>query len=400
MRKKRDKPLITSQLMTLAEQRPITNKAALQHLESLKLLDGTLKADEAFLARLLAEMRKDGRIRDARDQKSAEKDFLKAAILAFCEEMHPVGVRQIAYAMHAQGFIEKKESAFAYCGKVTGQMREDGELPWEYIRDNSREYEPTWTSPPESTAAEIIATGTQRVDNIPHLVRHWIRNAFPSEFEILPDALDREKWHKQRNYVEVWIEKKGLLGVIEPITKAWEVSLVAAAGQCSKTILYEAAQHFDRISRSGRQPVVLYFGDYDPAGRAIWRSLEERVTRYCEETTPDFFYKGVTQEQIESYSLPTRPLDDSKKGTSGMKDFDDDRAVDLDAMPAEALRRLVDDSIMQLYSQDVADANTAEKNAEIQQIQDAYEDIRSDNLELIEQLNQISNEVFDRLLQK
>ena len=49
---------------------------------------------------------------------------------------------------------------------------------------------------------------------------------------------------------------------------------------------------------------------------------------------------------------------------------------------------------------DVADANTAEKNAEIQQIQDAYEDIRSDNLELIEQLNQISNEVFDRLLQK
>ena len=400
MRKRRDKTLITEALIALANQRPITNKEALLHLESLTLLDGTQKADAAFLARLLSEMRKDGRIRDARKQKAAEKDTLKAAILAFCHGLHPVGVRQIAYAMHAQGFIEKKESAFAYCGKVTGQMREDGELPWEYIRDNSREYKPTYTCPPATTADEIIATGTQHVENIPHLVRHWIRNAFPSEFEIGDGALDREKWHTQENYVEVWIEKKGLLGVIEPITNSWEVSLVAAAGQCSKTILYEAAQHFDQISQSGRQPVVLYFGDYDPAGRAIWRSLEERVTRYCEETTPDFFYKGITQEQIQTYQLPTRPIDDTKKGTSGTKDFHDDRAVDLDALPAEALRSLVNDSIMQLYSQDVADANTAEKDAEIQQIQDAYEEVRSENLDRIEQLNQISNEVFDRLLQE
>lgn len=121
--KKRDKNLITEALISFANQRPITNKEALLHLESLTLLDSSHQADAHYLTRLLCEMRKDGRIRDALKEKAAKKDTLKAANLAFCQEMHPVGVRQIAYAMHAQGFIEKKESAFGSCGELTGDMR-------------------------------------------------------------------------------------------------------------------------------------------------------------------------------------------------------------------------------------------------------------------------------------
>ena len=345
MRKKRDKTQITEEILNFANQQPVTNKDAMRHLTTLKILNEEDQADTSFLKRLLADLRRTGQLPDKKDVANAEKEHLKSAILAFCQEMYPVGVRQISYAMSSQGHIEKKESAFAYCGKIVGEMREAGDLPWEYIQDNSRRYIPKQLVSPKNTPNSLMNT-------VSDTLRRNIRYAIPPHLYDLEDTLERELWYNQKNYVEVWVEKKGLLGVIDTITREWEIPLVAAAGQCSKTILYEAAQHYDKIAvEEGKQIIILYFGDYDPAGGAIYRSLENRVNRYCHDATPHFSYQAVTKAQIEDFNLPTRPVDDSKKGTAGTKDFHDTQAVDLDAIPATTLRTLVHESIMHLFNQ-------------------------------------------------
>ena len=276
MRKKRDKTQITEKILNFANQQPVTNKDAMRHLTTLKILNEEDQADTSFLKRLLADLRRTRQLPDKKDVTNAKKEHLKSAILAFCQEMYPVGVRQIAYAMSSQGHIEKKESAFAYCGKIVGEMREAGDLPWEYIQDNSRRYIPKELVSPKNTPNSLMNT-------VSHRLGMNIRYAIPPHFFHLEEMLERELWYNQKNYVEVWVEKKGLLGVIDTITREWEIPLVAAAGQCSKTILYEAAQHYDKIAvEEGKQIIILYFGDYDPAGGAIYRSLENP----CESLLP------------------------------------------------------------------------------------------------------------------
>ena len=391
MRKKRDKTQITEEILNFANQQPVTNKDAMRHLTTLKILNEEDQADTSFLKRLLADLRRTGQLPDKKDVANAEKEHLKSAILAFCQEMYPVGVRQIAYAMSSQGLIEKKESTFAKCGKIVGEMREAGDLPWEYIQDNSRRYIPKQLVSPKNTPNSLMNT-------VSDTLRRNIRYAIPPHLYYLEDTLERELWYNQKNYVEVWVEKKGLLGVIDTITRRWEIPLVAAAGQCSKTILYEAAQHYDKIAvEEGKQIIILYFGDYDPAGGAIYRSLENRVNRYCHDATPHFSYQAVTKAQIEDFNLPTRPVDDSKKGTAGTKDFHDTQAVDLDAIPATTLRTLVHESIMHLFNQDTKSANDFEVRHQKENFQSYYAGIRTEFSDVIEQLNILADDVQKRL---
>ena len=393
MNKKRDKQGFIDAIIALAAGKVLTDKEAVKGLTEQGLINPkTTAADTRYVAKLMTELRTAGALATRKDLRAHRKQ----AIYAFAESMQPVGVRQVAYHLSSEGLIEKKESDFQLVSVIIGEMREADELPWEWVIDNSRVYTPTPLQNLEQTADAIIENQQGHVERIPENVQYWIANAFPSEFYIDEDTLTRPLWHRQPNHVEVWIEKKGLLRVIEPVTEQWEVSLVAAAGQCSKTILHEAAMHHDEIVSQGKQVIVLYFGDYDPAGGAIYRSLQERVERYSRKSRPEFYYQGVTRAQIDTWGLPTRPID-SKRGTAGTKRFTDTEAVDLDAVPADQLRQLVKNSIAEFYDTDIAEQNQQAEQNDKTRIAEAYEACKADNTELISELERIAAEVFERL---
>ena len=52
----------------------------------------------------------------------------------------------------------------------------------------------------------------------------------------------RDLWDRQEHYVEIWIEKDALAGVLYPITAKWHVPLMVSKGFSSLTYLYEAAE--------------------------------------------------------------------------------------------------------------------------------------------------------------
>ena len=90
----------------------------------------------------------------------------------------------------------------------------------------------------------------------------------------------RNKWENQYYYPEILIEKKALQGVFQSVCQSWGVTLGACKDYPSLTFLYDIANRFIEASNEGYKPIILYFGDYDPSGEDIPRSIKENIIRH------------------------------------------------------------------------------------------------------------------------
>jgi hypothetical protein len=193
--------------------------------------------------------------------------------------------------------------------RLTAELRLAGQIPFGWIADNTR----------------------------------WMRK--PRTHSSLGDALQqtvltyrRSIWDEQDAYVEVWLEKDALAGVLYDVTAEWDVPLMVTRGFASLSFLYEAA---DAIRDQGKPTVLYYFGDHDPSGLEIPRTVEQRIREFAPEADVTFERVAVTPEQIEELALPTRP---TKATDSRSKGFHGD-SVEVDAIEPATLRRMVEDCI-------------------------------------------------------
>ena len=92
----------------------------------------------------------------------------------------------------------------------------------------------------------------------------------------------KNRWENQPYYPEVLIEKKALEGVFSKVCETNGVALGACKGYPSLTFLYELAVRLKGAEMRDKKPIILYFGDYDPSGedipRSILENLEKRVS--------------------------------------------------------------------------------------------------------------------------
>ena len=127
----------------------------------------------------------------------------------------------------------------------------------------------------------------------------------------------RNVWLAQDNYVEIWIEKDALAGVVHPITAEWDVPLMVSKGFSSLTYLYNAAQTFEHKAGMGKKCYIFYFGDYDPSGKDIGRDIQAKLVDYAPSAEVAFHEVAVLPHQIEQWSLPTRPTKRSDSRAKG-----------------------------------------------------------------------------------
>src|SRR5437879_10188225 len=86
----------------------------------------------------------------------------------------------------------------------------------------------------------------------------------------------RDVWPTQPVYLEVWLEKDALSGIFEDVLKPYGVTLNVGRGFDGWTSIKDASERF--LDKSENVPVtVLYFGDFDPSGEDMVRSLRERL---------------------------------------------------------------------------------------------------------------------------
>ena len=249
---------------------------------------------------------------NGRRRTRAEVDVIKDAMVALLDGDHPMTVRQVFYRLLSLGVIVKSETEYkATVGRLLTDMRRAEVIPYGWIADNTR----------------------------------WMRK--PASYSSVEDALRstaklyrRRLWDTQDAYVEVWLEKDALAGVLYEVTERWDVPLMVTRGYPSLSFVHEAAEAIGHLDK----PIFLYyFGDHDPSGLDIPRTVEEGIREFAPWADLHFERVAVTPAQIADWELPTRP---TKRTDTRSKSFVGE-SVEVDAIPPQELRQLVDDSISQ-----------------------------------------------------
>jgi hypothetical protein len=231
----------------------------------------------------------------------------------------PMTVRQVFYRAVAAGLVGKTEAEYqgTVCRLLT-EMRRAHELPYHWLVDNTR-----WMRKPSTY---------RNLNSFLAGVKHSYR---------------KQIWNDQDAYVEIWLEKDALAGVLNPVTSQWDVPLMVTRGYPSLSYVHDAAE---TIAGQGKDAYIYYFGDHDPSGVDIPRKVEEDLRQFVEEDPegdPDteihFERVAVLPEQIRDWCLPTRP---TKKTDTRAKRFVGE-SVELDAVEPQRLRSLVEDRIVQ-----------------------------------------------------
>lgn len=224
-------------------------------------------------------------------------------------EMKPrLTVRQIYYALTVRGIVPKTENGYRKTCYQLKMMRERGMIPHGWIADNTR-----WQIKPDTNSS--LSAALQR----------W------------QASYRRDQWANQDVYVEIWVEKDALAGVISPITEKYDVPLFVARGYSSMTFIYEAAEDIISI---GIPTYIYHFGDYDPSGVDAAEKIELGLLMHGANIY--FERVAITEKQINTLHLPVR---ETKRSDPRSKIWGDKPSVELDALPAPILRELVRDCI-------------------------------------------------------
>jgi hypothetical protein len=246
-----------------------------------------------------------GPIKRARRTKG-EMTCLRDNIYDALQKDHPQTVRGVFYQITTtRGLIPKTDENYRVVQRLVLLMREEGRVRWEWITDSTR------------------------------LMRKPA--SYADVDEALEDAVKyyrRSLWAEQNVYVEFWVEKDAISGLVYQETSQWDVPLMIARGQSSRTFVYESAQYIQQV---GKPCFIYHLGDSDKYGKAAAENIEKRLREYAPDAEIHFKRLAVTDEQIVRWKLPTRP----EKDGSGKQ------VTELDAIPAWRLRKLVRETIEQ-----------------------------------------------------
>lgn len=155
----------------------------------------------------------------------------------------------------------------------------------------------------------------------------------------------KNRWENQPIYPEVLIEKKALQGVFGPICERFDVSLGACKGYPSLTFLHDM---YKRYMFLDKQIVLLYFGDYDPSGEDIPRSIVENLNRFGVDV--DLRRIALMEDQVLMWNLPPAP---AKLTDSRTANWEGLGQVELDAVKPEMLQQMCTDAIQSLFDEDL-----------------------------------------------
>lgn len=224
-------------------------------------------------------------------------------------DQKPMTVRQVYYQATVRGFIDKTDAGYNKVQTDLVQMRRAGVLPYEWLADNTR-----WQRKPRT------------FDDVEHALTETAR--------LYRKAL----WSDAGAYVEVWLEKDALAGVVMPITSMYDVPLMVARGYASLSFLHSAADYINQLD----VPTYIYhLGDFDPSGVNAGEKIEDTLRQMAPDAEIHFQRIGVNLDQITRWNLPTRPTKptDSRSRNFGAV------SVELDAIRPDVLRALVRDAI-------------------------------------------------------
>jgi hypothetical protein len=249
------------------------------------------------------------------------------------EEGSPMTVRQVFYQLVSGQVLKNTQSMYKQVSVQLRDMRMSGLVPWDWIEDRTR---------------------------APRIVSMW--DDLPDFAEAACAAYRRNIWTEQETLVEVWLEKDALSGILSEITNEYRVTLNVGRGYDGWSSIHEAGTRYQQWHGD---MVILYFGDFDPSGEDMVRSLIKRLSFFG--TCPQIIKCALTREDIDEFNLPADVTKGGDPRSAAFVKKWGDIAVELDALPVGELRdrvrreiaaRLDLDAIDRIKKQERKERNT------------------------------------------
>jgi hypothetical protein len=226
---------------------------------------------------------------------------------------HPMTVRQVYYQLVSQ-VIENTLSRYKAVSDALVDARREGLIPWAWIEDRLR-------------VPRGLGDGWRSAEGY-----------LDAAIDALGDSYSAALWPTQPRYVECWLEKDALSGIFADALADYNVALNVGRGYDGWSSIHNAAGRF-----RGAGSVILYFGDFDPSGDDMVRSLRDRLAD-CD-AFPEVLKVALTREDIERYSLPpnyTKPTD--SRAAKHIARYGD-LSVELDALAPPVLRTRIVEAV-------------------------------------------------------
>ena len=267
------------------------------------------------------------------------------------EAGYDLTLRQLFYQFVSRGIIANSESEYNKLGVLISNARLAGKISWHAIVDRTR---------------------TSRSNN-----------HFDDPGDILSAAA--EQYHidtrtDQDNYIEVWVEKEALVGVIEPICRCLDIRYLACKGYLSQSAIWKAAQRMIEANEAGQKAVVIYLGDHDPSGLDMGRYIKDRLDLFGADAEVDRI--ALNMDQIEQYNPPPNPAKEKDRRYKAYVAEYGKKCWELDALEPTVIADLIEDAIAGYTDegcrQSLIDKETEQKKS-LAYISDHWQELGGDN---------------------
>ncbi len=243
-------------------------------------------------------------------------------------------LRQLYYQLVTQNIIKNEEKSYKRLGGLLSDARLSGLIDWGVIEDRGR--------------------------------RPLIWSDFTNISECCESAIDtyrKPRWNGQDHYVELWVEKDALSGVLRPLASEYHVTMSVNKGYSSQSAMYDASKRFHYFgAEEGKHSTLLYLGDHDPSGEDMVRDIQDRLNMFG--VFVDVQKIALTTAQVEEYDPPPNPakLTDSRAAEYIRRHGP--YSWEVDALPPKELQQLIEEAILGIVDLELMDGIKDEEEVE------------------------------------
>jgi len=267
-------------------------------------------------------------------------------------------LRQLYYQLVSRDIIPNRQNEYKKLGSLLTEARMGGIVDWNAIEDRLRSAESpsSWDNPGAILDSAI-------------------------------ESYARPRMEGQEYYIEVWVEKDALSGVLSRVTEKYHIPICVNRGYSSASAMHEAFKRFNRAHRDKQKIRIIYLGDFDPSGVDMIRDVEDRIMEFfngfysTRTNRVDFEVVPIalTQDQIRQYEPPPNPAKQTDPRFEKFADEFGTTSWEVDALPPEVLNQILTDGILKLIDVDMYDDMVAAEIADKTKLIELKESFFNDN---------------------
>jgi hypothetical protein len=225
-------------------------------------------------------------------------------------------LRQLYYQFVARGLLANQQRNYKSLGALLSKARLAGHVDWDAIEDRTRN------------------------------LKGWSGgyNDVPDYIDGIADGYFVDIWQGQENYLEVWVEKDALIGVVEKSCNAFRIPYFACRGYSSQSEQFGAGKRFYNEYSSGKACHVFHLGDHDPSGIDMTRDNADRLAMFSYENV-EVHRIALNMDQIEELNPPPNPAKETDSRSGEYKRRFGNKSWELDALDPNYIDRLIRRSV-------------------------------------------------------